>query len=96
MPDTEPTAPKATKDANLTRDLGATKEIYDGMNRLVHSEERDETGKLLRVTIFAYFLDGSCIETIYDFTKTPAAVIQIKNPQPEKEPPGQRRVNERQ
>lgn len=72
---------KATDDANLERTTGEeeSRAVYDGINRLVHYEERDGTGKLMSVTNIAYFSDGSSITTIYDFTTSPASVTQTRN-----------------
>jgi hypothetical protein len=53
---------------------------YDARGRRIRTERRDNSGKLLRVTICAYYADDSYTETVTDYTTTPATVTQSTFP----------------
>ena len=63
----------ATDDAYVERVEG-TREVWDSLGRLVHSEERDGRGQVTKVINTAYFLDGSTMTIVFDFTTSPASV----------------------
>jgi hypothetical protein len=51
---------------------------YDSSGRKIRITERDRTGKLLRVTTYAYHQDGTYTVTVTDYSTSPATITVYK------------------